>query len=248
MSATSPIAHQVLLGCSPQDARSAWTDHLGEWWPLATHSVHGPDAALQVLDGAITETVAGHPPAPWGQISSDTDGDLHVSWRAGVSEAEATWFWLTFAPTATEGTCLLRLQHGGWERRSDEMRGQYRRGWPVVLDALSDWVGVPDSRAATAEYWLLLEHTPGRTVGPEGVFASPDFQHHPDHLRALHQRGLVVAAGPLADGSGEGTTVLRLPDFAVAQAEIRAAQVDDLSVAAELLDVRVRPWRVVVHA
>jgi hypothetical protein len=49
--------------------------------------------------------------------------------------------------------------------------------------------------------------------------------------------------GPFS-ASGQGMTVLRLPDPAQAAEYVRRAEEDDLSVVRGLLEVQVRPWHV----
>lgn len=243
MTSTATISHQVLLGCVPDTARRAWTEQLGDWWPVATHSVLGEAALVEVADGLITESLPGGPSGEWGRISEDTDGELHVSWRAGVGPSEATWFWLSFVPTPLPDTCLVRLVHGGWERRAPQMRQQYRDGWPVVLAALAEHAGAPSS---DGELWLLVTHTPGPAFDsidlerPDGHTGAPAF------LERLDRPGLVVAAGPLSDAPEVAVSALRCGSFAEAAAAVQAAHLEDETVLSELRQVRVRPWHVVL--
>ena len=81
---------------------------------------------------------------------------------------------------------------------------------------------------------------------PNGsIFEHPDFAEHVAFLRRLRERGILGAAGPL-DGGGQGMAVLRLPDAGAVAEYARLAFEDDLSVVRGVLDVRVRPWRVVL--
>ncbi len=93
--------------------------------------------------------------------------------------------------------------------------------------------------------WLALLHTPGPAVaGPLEVFAHPDFPEHLAFLRGLRDQGVLVAAGPFP-ASGEGMAVIRVPAGEVAE-HVRRAQDDDRSVVGGVLQVRVRPWQVVL--
>ena len=90
--------------------------------------------------------------------------------------------------------------------------------------------------------WFVLLHTPGPAVpAGEPVFAHPAFGEHMAFLQRRLEAGELVAAGPLADGDGEGMTVLRVASLDEAE---RLARSDDQSVVQGALAVRVRPWLV----
>jgi len=40
--ALAPLTKAVVVDCSVERAFEVFTDRLGEWWPLATHSVAAP--------------------------------------------------------------------------------------------------------------------------------------------------------------------------------------------------------------
>jgi uncharacterized protein YciI len=92
--------------------------------------------------------------------------------------------------------------------------------------------------------WFVLQHTPGSVI-PEGesVFDQPGITEHFAFLKRRADAGQLIAAGPIDDDSGDGITVLELDDLDEA---IRLATEDDAAVAAGLLTVTVRPWRVVM--
>ncbi|MEP7180074.1 MAG: YciI family protein [Pseudonocardiales bacterium] len=92
--------------------------------------------------------------------------------------------------------------------------------------------------------WFALMHTPGPAV-PQGesVFDQPGIAEHYAFLRRRAEAGELVAAGPLLDVNGAGMTVL---DVETAEEAQRLAATDDQAVAVGLLNVIVRPWRVVM--
>jgi uncharacterized protein YciI len=92
--------------------------------------------------------------------------------------------------------------------------------------------------------WYVLQHTPGPAV-PDGedVFDQPGIAEHYAFLQRRMAAGELVAAGPLLDERGCGMTIL---DVASQDEAHRLATVDDQAVAAGVLDVRVRPWHVVM--
>jgi uncharacterized protein YciI len=95
-----------------------------------------------------------------------------------------------------------------------------------------------------SEQWFALLHTPGAAVpAGQSVFDHPGFAEHFAFLQRLAADGLLVAAGPLTDSDGEGLTVIRAESADQAQ---QLAEQQDGSVRAGVLQVRVRPWQVVL--
>lgn len=95
-----------------------------------------------------------------------------------------------------------------------------------------------------SEQWFALLHTPGPAVpAGQSVFDHPGFAEHFAFLQRLAADGLLVAAGPLTDSAGEGLTVIRAESADQAQ---QLAEQQDGSVRAGVLQVRVRPWQVVL--
>ena len=97
---------------------------------------------------------------------------------------------------------------------------------------------------ADERIWYVLMHTPGPAVADgQSVFDHPGLADHVAFLRRRMAAGELVASGPLADGGGDGITVLDLPSKAEA---VRLATTDDLAVVNGVLQVEVRPWRVIM--
>jgi hypothetical protein len=61
----------------------------------------------------------------------------------------------------------------------------------------------------------------------------------------LRERGVLIAAGPFA-ASGEGMTVVRLPGPDAVAELLTSAYEQDSSVTEHVLELRVRPWDVLV--
>jgi uncharacterized protein YciI len=90
--------------------------------------------------------------------------------------------------------------------------------------------------------WFVLLHTPA--AGVQGsVFDHPGIREHYAFLQRRAEAGELIAAGPLPDQDGSGMTVLEVTDQSEAE---RLAREDDLSVSGGLLEVTVRPWRVLL--
>ena len=239
-----PLRRQVLVACDQPTAYRLFLHEIGSWWPLATHGCFGAGGSLALDDGRIVETGPAGEVAVWGTVvAEDEPSSVTFTWHPGRDSDAATPVNLTFTPTGDPDATLVTLEHTGWEAQGDPeaARGEYAGGWVSVLGSYADaHPAVGDS----TELWLVLEHTPGPAAPPEGVFASPDFPKHLQFLGWLRAEGLLIAGGPLPDTPGAGMTVVRTTSVDAGRRVVRAAQVEDGSVAAGLLDVRVRPWRV----
>ena len=85
---TMPIRKTVTVPVTPQCAFELFTARIGEWWPLATHSV-GEDQALGVvfgegIGGRIVESLADGTTSVWGTITGwDPPRSVAYTWHAG---------------------------------------------------------------------------------------------------------------------------------------------------------------------
>ncbi|WP_345751719.1 SRPBCC domain-containing protein [Microbacterium rhizophilus] len=244
----APLRRQVLVACDPEIAYRVFLDEIGSWWPVASHGCFGEGSAVAFDGERIVETAPDGRTAVWGTVvESAAPREVSFTWHPGRGPEDATRVRLTFVP-AGEAATLVTLVHAGWEARADadRIRGESAGGWVTVLARYADAPAVAGD--APGERWFVLEHTAGPATPPEGVFASPDFPKHIAFLRELQARGQLVAGGPLPDDPGSGMTIARVPHAAAARELILAAQHDDGAVAAGLLEVRVRPWRVALAA
>jgi uncharacterized protein YndB with AHSA1/START domain/uncharacterized protein YciI len=243
-----PVRRQVVVPAGAEVAFAVFTDEIGAWWPVELgHSVFGAGAAVNVRDRQVVETSPdGQEEAVWGTIVDwEPPRRLRMTWHPGRGPERATEVEVRFEPVAGDQT-LVTLEHRGWELLADPLaaRRGYHEGWPTVLGryVARTPTGAED---AVDEAWLVLIHTPGPAVaGGASVFAHPHFGEHLAFLRRLVDEGVLVAAGPVDPDRGEGMAVVRLKDPAGVAELTRRAQDEDLSVARELLQVRVRPWGV----
>jgi uncharacterized protein YciI len=98
--------------------------------------------------------------------------------------------------------------------------------------------------AETPRTWFVLLHTRGPAIGEgQSVFEHPEISEHYAFLQRRVAAGELVAAGPLPDEPGSGMTVLAVADLDTAT---RLATEDDQAVVGRVLQVRVRPWQVVM--
>ena len=89
---------------------------------------------------------------------------------------------------------------------------------------------------------FVIEHRAGRAwLDGAGFREQPGVDVHMAFMRSLHDRGVLVLGGPFlddADGAHVGMAIIRAGSHEAA-ATLAA---EDPSVAAGLLEVRVRPW------
>jgi len=248
-----PIRRQIVVTVPPDEAFRQWTEHITDWWPLGSHSVHGATSTVAFTDGRLVETAADGQACVWGTVRAwDVGRRLVTSWHPGGQEDLATEVEVLFEAVPVGGSAvihtLVTLIHRGWENRPNavEVHGEYRSGWQHVL-GLYGAHAVPET-ADDREY-LILRHSAGPAAPVDGpLFAHPDFGEHPAFLGRLADQGVLVAAGPVAPVDGridgaQGMAVLKIPTGTAAEF-IRQAREDDRSVTRGLLTVEPLVWRV----
>ena len=233
------------MQAGPQEAFEVFTARIGDWWPLATHSVHGAGGSVAFAGGEIVERSAAGEVSVWGTVTRwEPPAAVAFTWHPGRPADRPTEVTVSFA-AAGEQT-LVTLEHSGWEAYADPAaaRDEYEHGWPAVLDHYRDGVGAPGGST-----WVALMHRPGpdAVAAGDGLFEHPGFRDHAAFLSRMHDLGYLVAAGPLGDEPGAGMTVLRLPGADGLAAAARLATEEDASVASGFFTVRVRPWQVMMQ-
>ncbi len=150
-SAPDAVRKSVEVAVPPARAWRVFTEEMGSWWPLATHSIGveqgtPPDGVVVEghVGGVIYETL-GDERRTWGTVVEwDPPTRLSVEWTVGAGPA--TRWTATFSATAT-GT-RVDLVHAGFEAhgdRADEMRASYgaEDGWAGVLARFAEAAGAP---------------------------------------------------------------------------------------------------------
>jgi uncharacterized protein YciI len=225
-----------------------FTNEIGEWWPLEGHSVHGAGGSVAFVDGKIVECGASGEVAVWGTVTHwEPPAFVAFSWHPGRDSHHVSTVAVRFAATGAQ--TLVTLEHSDWEVFADPVaaRAEYESGWP---DVLARYRARSIARQhGTAATWVALLHAPGPAAPADGVIVDqPEFQEHIAFLQRMRDHGYLVAAGPLADTTGHGMTILRLPGANRVGDVERLATRDDVSVASGFLTVRVRPWQVMLSA
>ena len=133
-----PVRKSVVVEAPVEHAFRVFTERIGEWWPVKTHSVHEEQAETAVLEprlgGAVYELWPGGR-EEWGTITVwEPPRRLTCTWHPGHGLEEATEVEVRFNPR--DGSTLVELEHRGWEARGGraaEIRGYYDEGWKPVL-------------------------------------------------------------------------------------------------------------------
>ena len=150
-----PIRKTQTVPLTPERAFELFTARIGEWWPLATHSV-GEDQAAGVafgegIGGHIVETLTDGTTSVWGTVTRwDPPHHVAYTWHAGTPVAEATIVEVTFTRDV-HGHTVIELVHSGWDSRPDgaAARAGYETGWNPVMKHYARFAVVSGQPART---------------------------------------------------------------------------------------------------
>ena len=138
-SAFGPVVKTLSLKAPPARAFAHFTDKIGQWWPLAEHSLSHEAARGLIFEakigGRIYEIEATGRTREWGRVREcEAPHRVVFSWVL-EKPADATEIEVTFKDDGKGGT-NFKLAHRGWlETKSGaERRGMYDGGWLGVLD------------------------------------------------------------------------------------------------------------------
>ena len=145
-----PIVESVFVPADREVVYAAFTDEIGAWWPVGTHSVTG--IAVEGLEleahagGRLVEVWADGTRTTWAQVVTLVPASLiSFGWNPGGGPAPPTSVDVAFESIA--GGTQVRVTHSGWEALGEEARMDYVAGWPFVLDRLALHVSRPGPRA-----------------------------------------------------------------------------------------------------
>jgi uncharacterized protein YndB with AHSA1/START domain len=138
--ATEPVRVSISVNVSRERAFKVFTEEIGSWWPLATHSIENDDVVGAELDGRvgglIVERHADGGEARWGTVTVwEPPARLVFSWNPTYEERSETEVEVAFVEDGPE-TTRVELQHGGWERvgkTGAELREGYVTGWAYIM-------------------------------------------------------------------------------------------------------------------
>lgn len=138
-----PVLRTVTVNTTPSEAFRVFTEEIGVWWPLSTHSVFGDTAnGVRFDDGRLVELAADGRRTIWGEVTVwEPPQRLAFTWHPGSDAVPASRVHITFT---SDGTATrVELQHDGWEafgRDGRDRRRRYNgpRAWGYVLDYFAD--------------------------------------------------------------------------------------------------------------
>ncbi|MDQ3823448.1 MAG: SRPBCC family protein [Actinomycetota bacterium] len=139
------IRRSVKVNRSVEDAFALFTDGIGSWWPLESHSIgsgrDGVTAETAILEGGeggrLYERMSDGAEASWGAVVAwEPPHRVVISWHVNPKRTAATEVEVRFAPDG-DGT-RVELEHRGWERlgaEAEDARSGYssQSGWEAVL-------------------------------------------------------------------------------------------------------------------
>ncbi len=140
-----PVRLSIEVAAPVELAFRVFTDKLGTWWPLLSHSIAADEESVTRAveahiegqpGGRIYEVCEDGSEADWGRVLVwDPPHRLVMSWKPSRSDRPPTELEVRFAASGA-GT-VVSLEHRGWERLGDlgpRARRGYETGWPGVLE------------------------------------------------------------------------------------------------------------------
>lgn len=144
-----PVVKRVTVALDQWRAFERFTDGLGAWWPLHSHSRSGKAAACAFeprLGGRLYERTDDGEELIWGEVEVwEPPQRLGFTWRVG-NVPEGQHIEVTFTPAGADRTEVV-LTHSGWESLGEEalrMRERYDNGWEAVFIARYGGGGAAD--------------------------------------------------------------------------------------------------------
>ena len=140
----APIVKTLEISRPPGQAFRAFTEEIGAWWPVSTHSrarqEQGERTVAVTIEprvgGRIFETLDDGRELDWGEVLAWEPGALlEFSWQLGHPAEHSTRVAVQFEPMG-DRACRVTLTHSGWERLGAEGAGRresYHGGWDEVF-------------------------------------------------------------------------------------------------------------------
>lgn len=152
----SPVLRTAVVARPLDVAFAIFTDEIGAWWPLPTHSVFQAQAGgVHFVDGRLVERATDGRESTWAEVLAwDPPHRLVLAWHPGAEpgpDGQAPpcgRVEITFTPERTPdgdqaGSTRVDLRHDGWEAFGEAALRQRRSyagpsAWGHVLDHFAD--------------------------------------------------------------------------------------------------------------
>lgn len=141
----APVVKSIVVERSALDAFHLFTEQIGAWWPLATHTLanhaQGQSSVTAVIEahehGRVYEVLHDGTELDWGVVVSFEAGvHFAMRWHLQHPVEEATLVSVSFE-ALTDASCRLVLVHSDWERMGTDAasaRANYEQGWAGVFE------------------------------------------------------------------------------------------------------------------
>ena len=131
-----PVRRAVTVERPLEDAFRVFTEGLGAWWPVATHSIAKDAVETVVMEdrvgGRLYERTTGGAESDWGRMLVwEPPRRIAFEWQITGTPTEVE---VRFTPEGDR--TRVDLEHRGFERLEDgaERRESYNNGWVTVLE------------------------------------------------------------------------------------------------------------------
>lgn len=174
-STAPPVVRTANVSLPPDEAFVVFTEQMGAWWPLPTHSVFGDESGgVHFVDGRLEELAVDGRRAVWAEVVAWEPPDrLVMEWHPGRDEGPTSQVEVTFEPES-DGT-RVTIRHDRWETFGEEGMRTWRSyvgpsAWGSVLDHFADGAEQasdgPDLEALAAAYDELFTEAAKGGFGP----------------------------------------------------------------------------------
>jgi len=134
-----PVRKSLSVPRPVTEAFALFTEGIGRWWPLATHSIGGARAQTCAIEpregGEVYEVRDDGERCPWGRILAwEPPQRFVMAWHPGRAPDVAQEVEIRFV--AEPGGTRVDLEHRGWQKlgpEAKEARESYDSGWTPVL-------------------------------------------------------------------------------------------------------------------
>lgn len=138
------VRKTVTVARTIDDAFALFTEQMGTWWPMETHSIGGAQAAVIFeprQGGRVYEREANGRINDWATVVSyEPPHRFVLEWKVGTDQPPYTEVEARF--TAAGAATSVELEHRGWERLAPQQRrdraASYDAGWAHVIGRYED--------------------------------------------------------------------------------------------------------------
>ena len=143
------IRKSLTVAAPIERAFEVFTERIGTWWPLDSHSIGGEKATSAVVEGrvggGVYEVMDDGATAPWATVLAwEPPHRLVLSWHVNPG-VPATEVEVRFSKEG-DGT-RVELEHRGWDALGEKgvgMSSGYDEGWELVLGRYVEGVAGSD--------------------------------------------------------------------------------------------------------